>query len=150
MSRRTWIILFSLAALLLGIEVVFRFVDSSRAGIQIVNDGTTAIENLIVSFPGSRVAVGSLAPGESGHVWLSGHEKGTLELSFTQAENPMSGFQIPDYDPQEMRRDGLKMVIHVRPNEVMKYMDDEGSSTPLGRLGDSMSDWITSELDLRR
>ena len=69
---------------------------------------SAVIENLVVSFPGSQVAVGSLAGGESAQVWLSGREKGTLSLSFTQAGNPMSGFQIPDFDPDEMRRDGLQ------------------------------------------
>ena len=49
-----------------------------------------------------------------------------------------------------MRRDGLQLVVHVRANEVTKYMDDEESSTPMSRLGDKISDWIASELDPRR
>ena len=147
MSRRAWIILISLAALLLGIEVVVRFSGSSRASVQIVNDGDAVLENLIVSFPGSRVAVGSLTGGDSAQVWLSGHEKGTLALSFTQAGNPMSGFQIPDFDPREIHRDGFRLVLHIRQNEVTKYMDDEESSTPMSRLGDKISDWVASELD---
>jgi len=150
MSRRTWIILISVVALLLGIELVVRFSVSSRAGVQIVNEGGAVLENLIVSFPGSRVAVGNLPGGDSARVWLSGHGKGTLALSFTQAGNPMSGFQIPDFDPREMHRDGLRLVIHVRPNEVMKYMDDEESPAPISRLGDKISDWISSELTLPR
>ena len=48
----------------------------------------------------------------------------------------MSGFLVPDFDPRSMRRDGLRLVLHVKPNEVVKYMDDEVSSTPLGRLRD--------------
>ena len=28
-----------------------------------------------------------------------------------------------------MHGDGLKMVIQIKPNEVMKYMDDEGTSS---------------------
>ena len=36
----------------------------------------------------------------------------------------MSGFQIADFDPRAMRRDGLRQVLTIMPNQVMKYMDD--------------------------
>jgi hypothetical protein len=31
--------------------------------------------------------------------------------------------------------------------EVMKFMDDEETSTPLGRLGDRIRDWVSLELN---
>ena len=95
MSRRSWIIVICVLALLLAIEIVVRFSGQSKAGVKIVNDGQAAIEDLVVSFSGSRVALGSLAGGDSAQAWLSGRQKGTLSLSFTQAGNPMSGFQVP-------------------------------------------------------
>ena len=52
---------------------------------------------------------------------------------------------VDDFDPRQMRRDGLKMVLQVKPNEVKKYMEDDESSTPMGRLGDRIS-----RLDLGR
>jgi hypothetical protein len=146
MSRRARIVLISLAVLLLAVEIVVRFAVSSRASLQIVNDGDAVIENLIVSFPGSQVAVGHLGAGDSAQVWLSGNEKGTLALSFNQKGNPMQGFQVQDFDPRELRRDGFRLVLRVRPNEVTKYMDDEVSSTPVGQLGDKISDWVNWEL----
>lgn len=139
--------LVSVIVLILGIEVAVRLSRNSRSGVEIANHGEAAIENLVVSFGESQVGVGHVGPGDTAHVWLSGTEKGTLSLSFTQAGNPMSGFLIPEFDPRSMRRDGLRLVLHVKPNEVVKFMDDEVSSTPLGRLRDRISDWVSLELN---
>ena len=45
---------------------------------------------------------------------------------------------------------GGQAMSRRRPNEVMKFMDDEGTSTPLGRLGDRISDSISLELNALR
>ena len=111
---------------------------------------TLPIENLVVSYGGSRVGVGTLPAGENTLVWLTGSKKGTLSLEFNQARNPMSGFQIADFDPRSMRRDGQRQVLTIMPNQVMKYMDDAEYSTPLSRLGGRISDWVSAELDLTR
>jgi hypothetical protein len=150
MSPRARIVLISVIILILGIEVALRLSQASRSSVEIVNLGDTMLENLVVSFGGSQVAVGKVAPGETTHVWLSGTEKGTLSLSFTQAGNPMSGFLVPEFDPRSMRRDGLRMVLQIKPNEVVKSMDDELTSTPLGRLRDRIGDWIAAELSPAR
>ena len=150
MSRRAKVILISLIVLVLGIELVLRLSNNARSEVEIANFGQTMLEELVVSFGGTRVAVGKVAPGESAHVWLSGPAKGSLSLAFTQVGNPMSGFMIPEFDPQSMHGDGLKMVIQIKPNEVMKYMEDEGTSTPLGRLRDRITDWLSSECSFLR
>jgi hypothetical protein len=147
MSRRARIILISVVCLFLGIELVVRFAGPSKASVKIINGADSVIENLVVSFAGSQLAVGSLAPGDATVVWLSGKVKGTLELSYTQRGNPVSGFQVPDYDPRALRRDGLRLVMQIRPNEVTKFMDDEEDGTPLGKLKGRVSDWIYHELD---
>ncbi len=145
MSRRARIILISVIVLSLGIEGAVWLSHNSRSSVEITNSGGTMIEDLVVSFGGSKVAVGKVAPGESAHVWLSGKAVGTLTLAFTQAGNPMSGFLIQEFDPRSMHRDGLKLVIQIKPNEVVKFMDDEVTSTPLGRLRDRIGDWISAE-----
>jgi hypothetical protein len=146
MSRRARIALISVIVLIVGVEVAVRLSHTARSGVEIANLGDAMLENLVVSFGGSQVGVGKVAPGETTRVWLSGIEKGTLSLSFTQAGNPMSGFLVPEYDPRSMRRDGLMLVLHIKPNEVMKFMEDEVTSTPLGRLRDRISDWVSAEL----
>jgi hypothetical protein len=146
MSTRARIILIGIVILVLGVEIAVRFSGGSKTCVQIVNKGDTLLENLVVSFPGSEIGVGSIPPGESVHVWLSGRRKGTLTLAFKQAGNPTSGFMVDDYDPPFMRRDGLKLVLNVKPNEVEKYMEDDESSTPMGRLGNRFNEWISGEL----
>jgi hypothetical protein len=146
MSTRARIILISVVILALVVEIAVRFSGGSKTCVQIANKGDTPIESLVVSFPGSEIAVGSVPAGESAHVWLSGRRKGTLTLAFKQAGNPASGFMVDDYDPPIMRRDGLKLVLNVKPNEVEKFMEDDESSTPLGRLGNRFNEWISGEL----
>jgi hypothetical protein len=146
LSRRTGIILASVIVLIVGAEVAVRLARNFRTGVEIANDADTPIENLVVSFGGSQVAVGKVVAGETTRVWLSGAEKGSLSLSFNQAANPMSGFLVPDFDPMSMRRDGLRLVLHIKPNEVMKFMDDEIPSSPLGRLRERIIDWVSLEL----
>jgi hypothetical protein len=140
MSRRVGIALVCLLVLALVIEIGVRRLHNTRSSVEIVNEGDTLLENLVVTFGGSRIAMGAIGAGEKSRVWLSGGDKGTLSLSFTQARNPMSGFLIPEFDPVGMQRDGLRMVIHVKPNQVLKYMDDEENSSPLGRLRDWIGD----------
>jgi hypothetical protein len=147
MSRRARIVLISVIVRILGIEVAVRLSHYARSSVEIVNLGDTIVENLVVSFGGSQVGVGKVAAGDRTHVWLSGSQNGTLSLSFTQKGNPMSGFLVPDFDPRSMRRDGLRLVLHIKPNEVMKFMEDEETSTPLGRLRDRIGDSISLELN---
>ena len=78
---------------------------------------------------------------------LSGQRKGTLNLSFKQRDNPMAGFQIADYDPHALRRDGLEMVLLVNKNQVGKYLDDQRSTTPIGRLMERFESEVSRELD---
>ena len=146
MSRRARIVLVSVIVLALGIELCVWLLQGSRTSVEIANLGATAIEELVVTFGGSKVGVGHLGPGDTTRVALSGNEKGSLSLSFTQSGNPMSGFLVPDFDPRSMRRDGLRLVLQIKPNEVVKFMDDETASTPLGRLRERISESVSLEL----
>jgi hypothetical protein len=146
MSRRAKIVLISVIVLILGIEVAVRLSQNTRSGVEIVNLGDAPIEKLVVAFGGSQVGVDKVAPADSAHVWLSGAEKGTLSLSFTQTGNPQTGFLVPEFDPRSMRRDGLRLVLRIKPNEVERFMEEELPSTPLARLRDRIGDWVAAEL----
>ncbi len=145
MSRRVRICLIVAVVLAVGIEAVVRLSDSVRTSVEITNMGQTPINDLVVSFEGSRIGAGHLAPGETRNVGMTGTGKGTLSLAFTQQGNPMSGFLVADYDPRDMHRNGLKLIIQIKPNEVLKYMDDETASTPLSRLRDRIGEEFTIE-----
>ena len=62
LSRRAVIVLISVLILVMGIEVAVRLSRNSRTGVEIANLGATAIENLVVSFGGSQVSIGHVAP----------------------------------------------------------------------------------------
>jgi hypothetical protein len=132
--------------LLLGIEAAVRWGRASKTCVEIVNKGDSMIEGLLVTHQGSQVVVGNIPSGATAHAWLSGRGKGTLTLAFRQQGNPMSGFMVDEFDPRQMRRDGLKMVLQVRPNEVQKYMEDDDTPTGTGGLVGQIRDWISAEL----
>ena len=114
MTRRKWIILGALLVLLsIGAELVVRPWNSSKGCVQIVNQGDDPMDDLILSYGGTKVRVGGLGAGQSTNVWFTIGGKGTLNLEFKQKGNPMTGFQVPDFDPAENLADGLRLVLVV-------------------------------------
>ena len=150
MSHRIRILLVGAIVFLLGVEVAIRWARVSKTCVEIVNKGEAVIEDLVVSLGGGQVAVGHVPPGATAHAWVSGAGKGTLTLSFKQKGNPISGFMVDDFDPRQMQRDGLKMVLEIKPNEVQRYMEDDNTTTGSGGLGGRIRDWVSAELTLPR
>jgi hypothetical protein len=71
-------------------------------------------------------------------------------LSFTQIRNPLTGFYLDEVDPGRLNEEQLKMVIHIRPNEVTREVEDaDADPAPLSRLGRRIVDQIRAELSLR-
>jgi hypothetical protein len=147
MSHRVRIFLITAIVLILGTELAVRWSSASKTCVEIINKGDAVMEDLVVSFDGSQVAVGPVAPGGTAHAWLSGRGKGTLTLAFKQKGNPTSGFLLDEFDPRQMRRDGLKMVLRIKPNEVEKYMEDDDTPTGMGGLGGRVREWAAAELN---
>lgn len=150
MSRRRWVVVVCVLALMLGLEVAVRVAQSGRSRVKIINAGATSIDNLVVSYAGTRISVGSVPAGETAYAFVSGLDKGTLELAFTQAGNPMAGFQVTDYDPRALGRDELEQVLEIKTDQVTKYLDDAGAISPLSRLLEKIRDWVLGELDQAR
>lgn len=152
MSRRKWVLLSCAIALLAVVfEVVVWMNHESRGAIEVVNDGDTTLMNLVVSFGQARIAVGDVRAGDSARVWLDGGRKGTVTLAFTQDRNPLTGFLLDDVELGQLTEENLKMVIHVRPNEVTRSIEDgEDAPTPLAQLWRRFVEQIKSELSYRR
>jgi hypothetical protein len=147
MSRRSWIILVTLILLLaVGAELVVRSWRSPKGCVQIVNQGEAAIDDLVVSYAQTQVRVGKVGAGESTHVWFTAGKPGPLKLDFRQKGNPVSGFQVPDFDPIENRSAGLKLVLVVKTNLVQRSMEDDETMTPLESLVERVKDWIVADL----
>jgi hypothetical protein len=151
MSRRSWIIIATLVLLLVvGAEVVVRTWRSPKACVQIVNQGEAAIDDLVVSYAQTQVRAGKVGAGESAHVWFTAGKPGALRIDFRQKGNPLSGFQVPDFDPIENRSAGLKLVLVVKTNLVQRSMEDDEAMTPLESLVERLKAWIMADLERSR
>ena len=138
------------AILLVGAEVAVRQWVSPKACVQIINQGDWVMDGLVVSFADSKVVVGRLGVGQSAQVWLTAGPKGLLRLDFRQKGNALNGFQVPDFDPEANTRDGFKLVLIVKTNEVQRFMDDDDARKDLETLGGRIKRWINSEIDLTK
>src|SRR5262249_43214744 len=146
MSRPRWIVLGSLAVLLLvGAEVALRQWEAPKSCVQIINQGEGAIDDLVVTYADTKVPVGRIALGQAAHVWLTAGPKGLLRLDFRQKGNALGGFQVPEFDPVQNRRDGFKLVLTVKTNEIQRFVEDDGSQSDWESLGDRIKRWISSE-----
>jgi hypothetical protein len=150
MSRRKWIILgASLLLLTVGIELTVRPWDSHKGCVQIQNDGNTPIDDLIVSYADTSVTVGTVSAGQSVNVWFTAAGKGTLTLEFKQEGNPLKGFAVEDFDPDDNARNGVKLALIVKNNEVVRFMEDDQSQSPFWNLVQTVKDWFLTDTTLR-
>ncbi len=49
----------------------------------------------------------------------------------------MKGFQVQEFDPTENLRNGLKLVLVVKDNQVERFMEDDDATTPAKNLLDT-------------
>jgi hypothetical protein len=148
MSRRKAAIILGvlIVALALGLEWAFRFGGSATGCALVENGGVQPMEGLVGSYAGTRASLGTLAPGEKTKIWFSGAGRGVLSFEFTQKDNPMTGFKVDDFNPTELRRDGSRLVLVVRGNQVERYVEEEESIKSAPRMLDRLMEWIRDEL----
>src|SRR5690348_2093927 len=128
-SRATVVVLSVLVALTVT-EVVLHRLRGPQAQVKVENLGDEPIEGLEVALGASRAAVPRVEPGASVRVVLNGRGPQTLEVRFRQRGNPSGGLQLPGFDPGRLSRDGLMLILQVRPGEVVRYQDDAEPATP--------------------
>jgi hypothetical protein len=149
-SRRKWMILAGVVvALAIGAELAVRSIGSSAACVQVVNESGEPIEDLVLSYAGTTLQLGTVATGQSIKGWFSASDKGPLRLGYAQKGNGIGGFEVSDYDPGDNRRNGSMLVLVVRLNQVDRYVDkDESIGSPqgiLGRMIDSIEDDVRAK-----
>jgi hypothetical protein len=143
MSRRNSIILATLVVILLvGIELGVRQWSSSRACVQIVNQGDGTMEDLVASYRGTTFAVGRLTVGASAKVWFTIGPRGPLKLEYRQKGHSLGSFQIPDFDPIQNLNDDFKLVLVIRSNTVERFMEDADSRQGREKLWDRIRQWM--------
>jgi hypothetical protein len=147
MSRRKAVILGILVVMLaIGLEWAFREGGAATGCAVVENAESQPMEGVVASFADAKVSLGTLAPGEKARVWFSGAGRGVLSFEFTQASNPMKGFKVDEFNPTELRRDGSRLVLVVKSNQVERYIEEDASLKTPPRLYERLMDWIGDQL----
>jgi hypothetical protein len=146
LSRQKWIVIGVVLILAAGLaEISVRPWKASRGCVQIVNQGDEAIEDLVLSYAGTKVRVGYLAAGKSAQAYFTAGKLGILNLDFKQKGNPLTGFQVDDYDPARNLEDGLKLVLYVKQDRVERAVDDDDTAKARETLIQRVKDWLLPE-----
>jgi hypothetical protein len=147
MSQRRWIILGILAlALTVASELAVGRLRNPKGCVQIVNQTDAPMEDMVANYGGTDISVGRLGKGESINIWFTASEPGVLSLDYQQKGIPLNGFKVPDFDPKQNRRDGLKLSLIVRNNLIERSVEDDETTTGIQALGERIIRWIKSDL----
>lgn len=132
-SKRNILIVAAALLGLVGLEVGYNLLKSPEACVEIENLGPEPIEDLVVACGENRVEGLSIGSGATAKVYVSGRGPGMLSLRFHQKGNALSSFDLPGFDPAQMSREGFRLMLRLRPNEVERYQDVAEPTTMLGR-----------------
>jgi hypothetical protein len=134
-----------LVAAAIWAELTSRLWSSATGCVEIVNDGDSSLEGLVVTYGNTKITKGRLGSGQSTKVWFTAAGRGLLSIQFQQKGNALKGFEVQDFDPADNARNAFRLVLTVKPNRVERYMDDDPwvSATSLpGRI----KEWVNAEL----
>src|SRR4029079_18395517 len=110
-SRRAWI--WGIVLALVAVEVGVRIFSGSRATIEVVNQGSAAIEDLRVVCDGREVAPGRIDVGESARLLVTARGPSPLHMTFKQPNSLISTVEIPEFDPGDLQKEGQRLVIGI-------------------------------------
>lgn len=135
----------ALVLALVGGELGLRQLLAPVASVQVINAGREAIEGLRVESGQSQAGVHRIEPGESARLHIRGRGPSTLRLSYQQRGSALTNFEVPNFDPPALAREGFMLVLRVRENEYERYQDEDEPST-LSRLGSTLKRWLEDSL----
>jgi hypothetical protein len=144
--KRNLIVAGSLVLLVVAAEVALNLLRPPMARVQIVNEGRSAIEDLQVVYGRQEAGVARIGPGESAHLTFAGWRRRDLNLKFQQPDNALTGFEVAEFDPPALSRDGMKLVVIVKPNTFERGLEDDAAPTPRGRIVEVMGQWLDRAL----
>jgi hypothetical protein len=143
-SRR--VVVVGAVLLLIGAEVALRRVQQPAGCLVVGNQGDEPIVGLVASCGASRAEVARIAPGETAKLFLVGPPKTPLRLTFRQRGNALTSFEVPEFDTALLRKDGSRLVLNVRTNEVERYQEEDDPSL-LRRNAQGAWDWLERWLE---
>ena len=134
-------------ALLIGSEVALELYYRGEALVVVENLGVEPVEGLTVINGTERVEFGKISAGGQAKIYLGGTGENTLRFEFRQRGNALTNYQLPGFDASQMYREGYKLRVRLRPNEVERFQEDSEPATPLGRAVHSLWKRFTDYLD---
>jgi hypothetical protein len=138
-ARWKWFLL-GAVFLLVATEVVLNALKTPVGQVKIVNTGADPILNLVATNGPSRAEAARVDPQDSVVLQISGRGKTALALKFNQFNNPVTDFEVAEFDPAALSRQGSRLVLEVRPGEVMRYQEPDDTPTRWQRF----LDWVRS------
>ena len=127
-------------------EVALNALHAPMARVQVVNEGITPIEDLRLTFGGAEALAPPIQPGESVHLSFSGWKRRPLTVKFRQEGNPMTGFELPEFDPSYLSEGRAKLVITVKPGAFERGQEEDAATTPRGRVLGAVGRWLDQAL----
>lgn len=134
-SRWKWVLL-GVVLLLVVAEVALNALKPPIATVRVINRGEYPITGLTLSTGSSRVGSARIESDQDEVFTLSGWGKKPLVLKFSQLNNPMTEFEVTDFDPRRLQRDGSVLVLELRPNEVARYQEPDETPGRWRHLGE--------------
>ena len=134
-SRWKWVLL-GVVLLLVAAELALNALKVPTAQVRIVNGGEYPITELVVSNGASQAKLSRLEPGRSDVLLLSGRGKTPLVLRFNQFNNPLTDFEIPEFEPRRLQRERSVLVLELRPNEVVRSQEPDDRPSRWEQLGE--------------
>jgi hypothetical protein len=146
-KRHKWVVIAAILLLVAGAaEFALYPWKASKGCVQIVNQGDASLEDLVLSYSGTRVNLGYVPAGESRQAYFTAGKLGPLKLEFKQKGSPLAGFEVADYDPANNLRDGLKLVLFIKKDQVERAVDDDDTAKARENLIERVKIWFFPEL----
>ena len=109
--------------------------------VRVINQGTTPLEEVRLISGASAATIARIEPGNSALVSLAGRGVAPLSVTFSQKDNPLTNFELPDFDPAALQTEGSCLVLGIRPNECERYHEAVDPSQ-FTQLSDQAINWL--------
>ena len=150
-QTRIALVLLALIALLVGGELGFEWWRGSEAVVAVENAGTTPIEDFVLLHGGGKSSIPLIAPGSSVRIFINGRDSAPLSFNFRQVGNPLNSFELPEFSPAQLERDGLMLNVRILPDGQVERFGDLNDDTgpPLTRRYRAFRAWLADLFTLR-
>ena len=143
-KTRIGLIVLAMIALLAAGEVAFEWWRGSEAVVVVENAGTAPIEDFVLTHGDSKSSIPLIAPGSSVRIFINGGGARPLAFNFRQVGNPLNSFELQEFSPAQLERDGLMLNVRILSNGEIERFGDQynDSGLPLTRHYRAFRTWL--------